>query len=403
MLSDRVVGDDTALRLQAAAAQFMAIEDTTVGDGQSAPYSVRFRGRLKDESQQAYAIATEAFGHLGHTPLFRSEHDRDVVLAMPGLVRPRASRVWINAVLLMLTVASVLLTGADYSHTGPLPETGAEWLAFFAGGLPFLLSMLGILMAHELGHYFAARYHKVVVSLPYFIPFPLSPFGTLGAFIQLKSPPTNRRVLLDIGLAGPIAGLLVAVPVLLYGLWTSPLEPIPAALPAGQAIAFEGNSVVYVLSKWLVFGRLLPEPASFGGIPPLMYMLRYYLLGMPVPMGGTDVMLNSVAWAGWAGLLVTGLNLIPAGQLDGGHALYVLIGRKARLVRPFIILALLALGFVWEGWFLWAAIVFFLGRVHAEPLDQITRLDGPRVLLAISGLVLFLLVITPVPLIIVQR
>jgi membrane-associated protease RseP (regulator of RpoE activity) len=127
------------------------------------------------------------------------------------------------------------------------------------------------------------------------------------------------------------------------------------------------------------------------------------VLAMPVPLGGTDVLLNSIAWAGWAGLLVTGLNLIPAGQLDGGHALYVLIGKRARRLVPVIIVVLVALGFVWTGWFLWAAIIYFLGRTFAEPLDQITELDPARRLLAILALVTFVLVITPVPLSIIQR
>jgi len=173
-------------------------------------------------------------------------------------------------------------------------------------------------------------------------------------------------------------------------------------VPSGAAMSFEGNSILYVLAKLVVFGKLLPTPASYGGLPPLIYMVRYYILGLPAPLGGTDVMLNSVAWAGWSGLLVTGLNLIPAGQLDGGHALYVLVGRNARRLVPVIIVVLIALGFVWTGWFLWAAIIYFLGRTFAEPLDQITELDPTRRVVAILALVMFVIVITPVPLAILQ-
>jgi membrane-associated protease RseP (regulator of RpoE activity) len=247
-----------------------------------------------------------------------------------------------------------------------------------------------------------ARYHKVAVTLPYFIPLPyLSPFGTMGAFIMLKSPPTNRRVLLDIGIAGPLAGFLVAIPVLIYGLMTSPVQPLPTTFLPGQGISLEGNSIIYILAKLAIFHQFLPAPASFGNLPPWLYMLRYYLLGFPVPLGGKDVLLNQVAWAGWAGLLVTGLNLIPAGQLDGGHALYVLVGQRARRLVPFIIVILVGLGFFWPGWFLWAGLIYFLGRTHAEPLDQITELDPRRKALAVLALVLFLLVITPIPLLIV--
>jgi membrane-associated protease RseP (regulator of RpoE activity) len=387
--------------LRAAAARFMQIDDTTFGEG--AEYQVRFRGRLLMESTQAYAMAAESFRALGYTPLFRKDGDTHVVLAVAGAPVPRPSRIWINYVMFGLTILSVLFTGASYSWTGDLPARAADWLAFLAAGVPFTIAMLGILLAHELGHYFAARYHRVAVTLPYFIPFPLSPFGTMGAFIQLKAPPTNRRVLLDIGVAGPFAGLIVALPILIYGLATSPVGPLPATIAAGQGFSIEGNSIIYVAAKWLIFHQLLPAPATYGGLPPLLYMLRYYILAMPIPLGGTDVILNSIAWAGWAGLLVTGLNLIPAGQLDGGHALYVLIGKSARRLVPVIIVVLIALGFVWTGWFLWAAIIYFLGRTFAEPLDQITELDPARRLLAILALVTFLLVITPVPLSFYQR
>jgi membrane-associated protease RseP (regulator of RpoE activity) len=392
---------DATDQLRTAAARFMHIDDTTLGE--AADYVVRFRGRLLMESRQAYAMAAESFRALGYTPLFRKEGDTHMVLAVAGAPVPRPSRIWVNYVMFGLTVLSVLLTGASYSATGDLPSSAADWLPFLASGIPFTIAMLGILLAHELGHYFAARYHRVAVSLPYFIPFPLSPFGTMGAFIQLKAPPTNRRVLLDIGVAGPFAGLIVALPVLIYGLATSPVGPLPATIAPGQGFSIEGNSIIYVAAKWLIFHQLLPAPATYGGLPPLLYMLRYYVLAMPVPLGGTDVILNSIAWAGWAGLLVTGLNLIPAGQLDGGHALYVLIGKQARRLVPVIIVVLVALGFVWSGWFLWAAIIYFLGRTFAEPLDQITELDPARRLVAILALVTFVLVITPVPLSIYQR
>ncbi len=387
-------------RLRAAVQQFMSVDDMTLGEGKD--YSVRFRGRLVMESTQAYAMAADSFRQLGYTPLFRKEGETHVVLAVIGTINPGPSRAWINYLMFGLTVVSVWFTGADYSNgCNPLPATASGWLGYVVGGGPFVLTMLGILLAHELGHYFAARHHRVAVTLPYFIPFPLSPFGTMGAFIQLKSPPTNRRVLLDIGIAGPLAGFIVAVPVLLFGLLTSQVGIIQTTALCPVA-SFEGNSILYVLAKLLVFGRLLPTPASYGGLPPLLYMLRYYLLGIPAPLGGTDVMLNSVAWAGWAGLLVTGLNLIPAGQLDGGHALYVLVGRNARRLVPVIIVVLIALGFVWTGWFLWAAIIYFLGRTFAEPLDQITELDLTRRLLAILALVIFVVVITPVPLSVLQ-
>ena len=148
-----------------------------------------------------------------------------------------------------------------------------------------------------------------------------------------------------------------------------------------------------------MFGQLLPAPADYHGLAPVMYWIRYFFTGSPLPIGGTDVMIDQVAWAGWAGLLVTSLNLIPAGQLDGGHLVYVLLGERARNLLPFVLGALLLLGVVWEGWWLWALLIFLLGRFHAEPLDQITPLDAKRKILAVLGLLLFIFVFTPVPLI----
>jgi membrane-associated protease RseP (regulator of RpoE activity) len=389
---------DSAELLRSAASQFMTVTATTMGTGKD--YAVRFRGRLSRDSIEAYQQAAALFRPLGYTPLFRKEGDDHVVLAVPGTVEPAPSNPRTNAILFALTVASVLFTGAAYMTAGELPATLAAWPAFLLGGVPFLFCMLGILLVHELGHYFAARYHKVAVTLPYFLPMPLiSPFGTLGAVIRLKAPPTNRRVLLDIGIAGPLAGLVIAIPVLIWGLATSPVQPLPALHP-GQFLQIEGNSLIYASLKRLILGQWLPAPASFGDVPPLLYMLRFYLTGRPVPIGGTDVLLNSIAWAGWAGLLVTGLNLIPAGQLDGGHALYVLIGRQAQRVLPFVIVLMAGLGLFWPGWFLYAALIFFMGRVHAEPLDQITELDPVRKLLAVLVLIIFVLIFTPVPLMI---
>ena len=131
-----------------------------------------------------------------------------------------------------------------------------------------------------------------------------------------KEPPKNKRILLDIGIAGPLAGLVVAIPVLLLGLSLSRIDLITNLAP-GQGLQLEGNSILYLLSKYIIFGKWLPAPNSYSNLPPLIYWVRYFFTGQPLPWGGLDVQLNSIAWAGWAGLLVTALNLIPAGQLDG--------------------------------------------------------------------------------------
>ncbi len=386
--------------LTSTVSRVMKIEDVTRGDPQK-NYLVRYRGTLLGDSAEAYDRLAQSLAPYEITPMFRMDGERHAVLLVPGVIQAKPSNKRINIILFILTALSVVFAGALYGYVGPEPHSVEEWISGIVSSLPnglaFAASLLAILLAHEFGHYLAGRYHKTHVTLPYFIPFPLSPFGTMGAFIQLKEPPRNKRILLDIGIAGPIAGLVVAIPVLLLGLSLSRLDTIQVS--AGQIFTLEGNSLLYLLAKYAVFGQLLPHPSSYGDVSPLMYWVRYFFTSQPMPVGGTDVMIHPVAWAGWAGLLVTALNLVPAGQLDGGHVMYVLLGKRARLLWPVIMGALILLGFVWSGWWLWAVLIFFLGRLYAEPLDQITRLDPPRTAVAILGIVLFLLVFTPVPLV----
>jgi membrane-associated protease RseP (regulator of RpoE activity) len=386
--------------LTAIVAKVMRIDDVTTGDPQK-DYLVRYRGQIYGDTAEAYDRLAEQMRLFQITPMFRQDKDSHAVLLLPGIISAKPSNPVVNLVLFILTFLSVILAGALFA-TNDLTATNTQefllqlWHSL-PSGIPFAVSMLAILGAHEFGHYLAGRYHHTHVTLPYFIPFPLSPFGTLGAFIQLKEPPRNKRILMDIGIAGPLAGLVVAIPVLLLGLSLSKVEPI--SLSPGQGFTLEGNSLLYLFSKFLVFGRLLPAPSSYGNLSPVLYWIRYFFTSRPLPLGGMDVMIHPVAWAGWAGLLVTALNLIPAGQLDGGHLIYVLLGKRARTLLPFILAVLVLLGFVWSGWWLWAALIFFLGRIYAEPLDQITQLDPPRKALALLGIIIFFLVFTPVPLV----
>lgn len=400
----------------------MRISDITQGDERRARYLVRYRGQLYGEAAEAYDQLAQSLRPIDITPMFRNtsdetpdrqqtkssplgsatpQNDPHTILLLRGVIKPKPSNPWINLLLFLLTLVSMVFTGALFAYDGPANPGRDELVGGLLGsldqGLAFAASLLAILTAHESGHYLAARHHKTAVTLPYFIPFPFSAFGTMGAFIQLKEPPRNKRILLDIGIAGPLAGLVVAIPVLLLGLSLSKVSPIQ--FDPGAGFTLEGNSLLYLASKFLVFGQLLPAPATYGDVSPLVYWIRYFFTGHPLPLGGMDVMIHPVAWAGWAGLLVTALNLIPAGQLDGGHVLYVLLGKRARWLWPVVFWGLIALGFVWNGWWLWAAIIFLLGRVYAEPLDGITTLDPRRRLLALLGIVVFFLVFTPVPLI----
>jgi membrane-associated protease RseP (regulator of RpoE activity) len=343
---------------------------------------------------------------MGLTPLFRETEDAQRIVIIDQRPQSQPGPIWVNILLFVLTILSVMFTGAQFAETdvtNPFQLSLGGFFAFLIQGWPFAVSLLGILLAHELGHYLIGRSRGETVTLPYFIPFPFSAFGTMGAFISMKEIPKNRKHLMDIGIAGPMIGLLVAIPVLFLGLSLSTLGPIEGDLPEGYVHFLEGNSLFYLFAKYLTFGKLLPQPASFEGLSPAIYWLRYFFTGSPVPLGGLDVQIHPVAWAGWAGLFVTAINLIPAGQLDGGHILYVLFGKeKAKRIFPFVLGALILLGFVWSGWWLWALLIFFFGRRYAEPLDQITKIDRKRKVLGIIALVLFVLLFIPVPLVIVQ-
>lgn len=368
------------------------IDDVTSEDPRKG-FFLRYRGELlSEDSAQAYDQLAESLSPYNAMPLFRIEEERQVIYLAPKLPEPKKDKISTNIILFVLTVFSVMLAGAQ--PDGPMPNDMVGQLLALAKsiftGWPFALSLLGILVSHEFGHYFMSRYHETPATLPYFIPFPLSPLGTMGAAIIMRGVPKNKRILFDIGVAGPIAGLIVAIPVLFYGLSLSTLGTIDPS-PLGY---IEGNSLLYLLAKFIIFGKLLPAPLEPQGI---LYWLQYFFTGGPVPFGGTDVFIHPVAFAGWAGILVTALNLIPLGTLDGGHVIYGLFGDKSRKAFPYIVGLLVVFGFYWSGWWLWAVLLFWLGRVHAQPLDQITTLDPTRRLIAYTMIIVFVLVFTPVP------
>lgn len=377
-------------------AQILDIHETHWAEPQ-ALHVVRYLGKLRIDSMEAYDKIAEAMVPREITPLFRNEQGQHAIILLKGINRPTPSNPWINLGMFILTVISVSLVGALNVYDGPANTLSQYYLGALSQlwkGWPFAASLLAILLAHEFGHYIAGRLHKTNVTLPYFIPMPLPPFGTMGAFIQLKAAPKNKRVLLDIGAAGPLAGFIVAIPILIYGLSLSKVE----AIPSNGLVSMEGTSLIYLISKYVMFGKWLPAPLSYAGVNPLWYWVKYVFTGRPFPLGGQDVFLHPVAWAGWGGLLVTALNLIPAGQLDGGHLSYVLFGKKVRQFLPYILVGLLVMGFAWPGWWLWLFFISLLGRTYAEPLDQITPLDNRRKAIAIIGLIIFILTFTPVPL-----
>lgn len=371
----------------------MLVESTQIPREQSTLGVVVFRGRLLRPSHEVFPRWLSELKSRGYTPLLRPMPGGDADLVtlriMAGIAPEARPRQWINGLLFALTVLSTLFVGSMYSPN--LGDITQAWQLFLPQnllkGLPFAATLLGILGAHEFGHYFAARYHNVAVTLPYFIPLPLPPFGTMGAFIQLKEPVPDRRRLFDIGVAGPLAGLVLAVPLLFFGLSTSPMQ-VPV-LSEGSWL--EGNSILYLFAKFWTFGLLLPNPVT-----------------------GQDVLMNQVTTAAWAGLLVTALNLLPVGQLDGGHTVFALFGEKARYINRVTIGILAVLGVAgipmvqeflprlvwvgWMGWFFWMMLIFaVIGPYHPPALDDVTELDRRRRWIGYAIIIIFILIFVPVP------
>ena len=239
---------------------------------------------------------------------------------------------------------------------------------YLAGGFLFSLSLLLILGAHEFGHYWASRKNAVQSTLPYFIPAPpMFIAGTFGAFIQIKQRIPNRRVLMEIGAAGPIAGFIVAVPMLALGLYLSRVTP---SFSMG-GVNF-GSSFILNLFSELILGV---DPSS-----PFI-----------------NIHLHPIAFAGWIGMLVTALNLMPVGQLDGGHIIYALFPDKHRLIGKLFFVALFPLGYFWPGWFFWAVMIVLMGFKTAPLNEELVDLDTFHKVLGVVSMLIFMLTFIPIP------
>ena len=388
-------------RLRALVAEGLAVESIETPREPARSGKVVLRGRLRQPSYEVFPQWLAALKPLGYTPTLRPDPDavdvpgrgagEAVVLrVMPGVPPKYRPRVWINALLFVATILSALFAGSFYSANVTEAETVAGFLLRnLWRGWPFALSLLSILAAHEFGHYFAARYHKVAVTLPFFIPMPLTPIGTLGAFIQLKEPIADRRKLFDVGVAGPLAGLAVAIPLLFLGLATADLA-VPNFAPESGGFTV-GNSLFYWLAKYATFSRPLPDPLT-----------------------GETIALNQVTFAAWIGLLVTALNLLPIGQLDGGHTVFALFGQRARTVNIITALAMAFFGLAgleavqnvipvlgrvgYSGWFVWLGLIFFIiGPFHPPALDDVTTLNRGRRWVGYAMIAIFVLTFVPVP------
>ncbi len=336
-----------SMYLQSAIQDFFEIHQIGKNEG-----TILFQGRLLMDSAHAYSLAEQRFKEYNYTPLLRRENGIDMLYAMPGLITPRPIKIRTNIILLILTILSTIWAGSHLYETN-------SWQESLQLGLLFAASLLAILGIHEMGHYLTGRHHKVDVTPPYFIPVPFG-LGTFGAFIQMRSPTKNKRALFDVAVAGPFAGFLVALPLLIIGLLLSPLVPYS--------------------------GRELSTSLLVSG---LEHLLR------PHP-AGYAVSLHPVALAAYVGMWVTAMNLIPGGQLDGGHLMYAIAGKWTRWINMVIIGIMVILGAVaWSGWYIWGFFILLSGLNHPPPLDEVTRLDGKRTVVAILALVVFALTFSP--------
>lgn len=327
----------------------------------------------------------------GSSSARRAAQGWELLLFQPSAHRERW---WLHAVLLLLTIFSTTVAGsllAGYAPIGfaVLPVFGTWWLpvpvAIDVGalvpGLPFGLALVLILALHEAGHYVAAKHHSISVTPPYFIPFPpyVSIIGTLGAFIRLRSPVMSRNALLDVGVAGPLASFLASLPLLWWGLVNSQISPATSPMPSSFLVRFGSEQF------WL------------GGSLAMSGMARL-VLGFA---GSSQVLvLHPVAFAGWLGLFVTALNLLPISQLDGGHILYAALGSRQKPLAWLFFLTLLPLGYLWAGWWFWAVLIFAIGRGriwHPPLFNPESGLTAGRLTVTLVAAIIFALCFVPMP------
>ena len=334
--------------------------------------SLVLRGSLLVDPDTAYETLQRRFENTDTSAFLQEdEAGKPIIILRSGSLKTHIEKSrtqWLNITLFLLTLGTTTWVGAAYQGINLWNEPGR-----FAAGLPYALGLMLILGAHELGHYFTARAHNMKVTLPYFIPVPFA-LGTFGAFIQMKSPSKDRRALFDVGIAGPLAGLLFAVPALLIGLQSSTVLPAANTVTMMQRGSDVGSSVLFALLAKLSLGGRLIE--------------------------GHNILMSPLAFAGWLGILVTALNLLPIGQLDGGHVAHALFGRrKAEVIGMVALFALFLLAlFVWSGLLIWAIIVFFIAGIKSPPpLNDFSKLDSRRVALGAFAFVLLFLMLTPVP------
>jgi membrane-associated protease RseP (regulator of RpoE activity) len=291
-------------------------------------------------------------------------------------VTPQRDRLWPYVLLFLATIYTTTAAGARHYVSfylgfsgGPNPFSTTELLIY---GLWYSVPILAILGCHELGHYYACRFYGVAASRPYFLPMPILLTGTLGAFIRIRQPIPGKKELFDIGIAGPIAGFVVAVPLLFVGMYLSRIDEIPSDYP--EPLLWLGEPLLFKLAAWLTFGHVAE---------------------------GFTVTMHPMAFAAWFGLLATALNLFPIGQLDGGHISYAVLGRKSSAVTLVMVACLIGLAFWSMSWLVWAGLTIVMlmvfGPHHPPTPDEHLPLDPTRKAVAVFAVIMFILCFTPAP------
>jgi len=331
----------------------------------------QFEGKLRGKAEEMFGKIREVFTGEAFTPMLLEGEGNEVrVLLLPGEKAAAAEKPkwWLHGLLFVATLATTTWAGALHAGVNLLEQPER-----FSVGLPYSLGLMLILGAHEMGHYITARRYEIQVTPPFFIPVPFA-LGTFGAFIKIKSLTPNRRALFDVAVAGPLAGLVFAIPALLAGLRFSEVLPGNAPMAFGGAGVNIGSSVLLACLAKMSLGASVPE--------------------------NNHLVLHPLAFAGWLGLIVTALNLLPIGQLDGGHMAHALFGsRNARAISlaALVSLFLLAL-FVWPGLMMWAFVVYFIaGTRDAPAANDVTPVGFARKAVGYFTFLLLLLIIVPVP------
>jgi len=323
------------------------------------------KGQLVNQTPISESLIIDRLRTLPGNPQLLSIQPKVVIrVQVPGEVK-RKPVPWPNLVLFILTVFSTILSGAALEGLNILGKPSLIWtdtIGVLKAGIPFSFALLAILLFHEFGHYILSRRNDVKVTLPFFVPFP-NLIGTLGAVIKSKSPFINRRQLMEVGAAGPIAGMIIAIPLLIWGT-AHPrftLEPVQ--------IKFGSSLLIFLVDK----------------------------LFSPITPAGMIAIMHPVAFAGWVGLLVTMLNLMPISQTDGGHIIYALFGKVQHKLAYLMIAFMVALSFYWAGWLFWIAFGLLLRPGHPPTVLDDVPLENKHKIIGYICIVLFIICFMPTP------